>query len=127
MTLRIDEDRWPIAKLIFTDKNGTDEMQSAIRCYQRLFLRSQRFAVISDARTAPPPALSDMRVFSAFCKQYEADFKRLCAGVAFVLPGGVLMRMAIRTLMQLVDPPFPRHVCTEVTEAEQWCREQLNL
>ena len=121
------DEREAFAKLIFTDKNGTDEMQGAIRYYQRLFLRSQPFTIVSDARAAPSPAFSDMRVFSAFCKQHEADFKRLCAGVAFVLPGGVLMRMAIRTLMQLVDPPFPKHVCTEVTEAEQWCREQLKL
>ena len=125
MPLYIDEDNWPIAKLIYKGVNGPDEMHSSIRFYQRMFVRNQRFCVIVDTRESQQPALSEMRVFSAFTKKHHDDFKTFCGGVAFILSGGVLIRMALRAMMQIAAPPFPQHTCTEMAEAEQWCRSQL--
>jgi hypothetical protein len=127
MTVSVDEMLWPIVTLTYEGSAGGAEMASSINFYQRMFVRGQRFCVVLDTRRSSPPSIANMQIFKRFVDQNARDFKALCAGISFVMSGGVVMRMALRSLLQISSPPFPHRFCAETQEAIQWCEGQLQL
>jgi hypothetical protein len=125
MPIHIDETSWPVVLMTYDKQMGEPEMHSAVLFYQRMFVRGQRFAVILDLRNAAPPSLANMQSFKRFVDNNTDAFRRTCVGLAFVVSGGIIMRMALRSLMQISPPPFANLVCVELAEGRAWCEGQL--
>ena len=125
MPIQIDETSWPVVLMTYDKQMGESEMHSTILFYQRMFVRGQRFTAVLDLRNAAPPSLANMQSFKRFVDANTEAFKQTCAGLAFVVSGGIIMRMALRSLMQISPPPFANHVCVDLAEGRRWCERQL--
>lgn len=100
-TIEMSREAGPLIVLRFTGRSSDEEFDSYLSEYSKVLAEGARYAAVlvttADARMTP---IGQARKQARWLADNEAELRRLCAGIAFVLPSPV-SRGVYRAMAQM--------------------------
>jgi len=123
-----DLSRWPIVIMRPPPQPMRDEDFLAYLTWMERHVTTRRipYAVVNDARQAPPPSAHQRQMVSAQMARLDAYTREYCAGFAFVFDSA-LMRGIMTAIFWVNKPGYPTNVFGDVGSATEWCSTQLAM
>jgi len=103
-----------------------DDFQAYLEWMER-YVTTRRipYAVVNDARLAPPPSANQRKMVAAQMQRLDAYTREYCKGATFVFESA-LMRGIMTAIFWITKPGYPTEVFGDVGSAVEWCQAQLN-
>ncbi|AUX47620.1 uncharacterized protein SOCE26_091420 [Sorangium cellulosum] len=125
MVPRYDDSSWPLFRVILPEEQLSDqEFAELADTLDGLFLRGGKFAVLMDARAAPPLAAKRRQVLGARAAASYARHPGQMAGLAVVLRSP-LQRGIFTAIHWIVRPPHEAQAFSTLADAEEWLLSRL--
>lgn len=120
-----DESEWPIFRVIMP-KSGMNEreLEAHLRSIERLFLRSERFALLIDARGAKPLDAKQRQALAGLLRRCFERYPQLLVGLGFVL-SSALERGILTAISWAAGRTYPKRTFRTPDEAALWLRAAL--
>ena len=84
------------------------------------------YAVVNDARGAPPPSASQRKMVAAQMERLAPFTSEYCKGASFVFESA-MMRGIMTAIFWITKPSYPVNVFGNVGSAVEWCNGQLSV
>ncbi|MGK3990564.1 STAS/SEC14 domain-containing protein [Sorangium sp. So ce136] len=125
MVPRYDDSSWPLFRVVLPEEELSEqEFAELTDTLDGLFLRGGKFAVLMDARAAPPLAAKRRQVLGARgAAAYERHPGKM-AGFAVVLRSP-LQRGIFTAIHWIVRPRHEARAFSTLADAEEWLRSRL--
>ena len=123
---RFDDSKWPLYRVYLPKEDMDDrEFGAFLGTLDGLHLRAQRFAVLLDARVAPPLSPKRRQLAGERAKAMSARYPGLMLGFAVVLSSAI-QRGVFTAIQWVVRGAFPARAVGTLGEAEEWLSSMLH-
>ncbi len=121
-----DRTQAPINLVTFTNASATDEdFQNYLQELEKNYSSEIPMTVIFDARQAKIPSWKHQQMQAAWLKEKRALIQKHCAGIAYVISNPII-RNVLKVILNLQSMPVNYIVVSNLSEAREWCRRQLD-
>ena len=123
----IETKEFPIVNVTFTGENANDDnfilfLEEVKQSYDL----QNKIALIFDATNAIVPAFKYQKMQANWLKDNQQMIKDFCVGTAYVIPN-IIIRSVLKAIFAIQSQPVPFLVCSNITEAENWVKIQLEI
>jgi hypothetical protein len=121
----VNIDNFPIVVVTFTGAAAQvdnfpyylDEVKKSYDCVHKV-------AIIFNADNAVMPGLAYQKMQAQWLKDNNQLMKDYCVGTAYIIKN-VIIRNVLKAIFTLQKQPVPYLISANITEAEDWVKEQL--
>jgi len=123
-----DLSRWPVVIMRPPAHPMRDDDFQAYLDWMEKHVTTRRilYAVVNDARQAPPPSAHQRQMVAAQMARLDAFTREYCAGFGFVFDSA-LLRGIMTAIFWIKKPGYPTDVFSDVASAAEWCGAQLAM
>jgi len=120
-----DTSQWPVCRISFPRSAlSATEWDAHLDFIGSLFARSGPFALLIDARGAPPPSARQRRAIGQRLRQWHQSHPLGMVGMAFVMSSAI-ERGVFTAISWAAGGTFPSRAFSLPEDAEPWPREAL--
>ena len=125
--MRFDDSQWPLLVVSVSGAPSDEEFEEYLASYDAFLGRGQKYAIIYETRPdAPMFSVGHARKQAKWIAEHDEEIRRLCVGIAFVLPAPVL-RGVLRFILGIQDIPAPYKVFRDMAEATPWLDDRMAI